>query len=370
MIAGLDPRYERRIRLALRGFPKRFRAERTEEILGTLADANAGRSGSSDLETMYDLVRAGWAERWRTHPPLVRWLWYRLGGKLPPAYRGWLLDDLSGLIWLRSLSSLVAVQILATLAASWWFGEASFPFLLGTMVGGLLSSPLYWSRRRKWRRETLRRHGLDELGIPRPPAPGLTVRRVQYSYRAAPLFLSWGIALLVAFPIGVVAFLDWDRFPTSIASGGWLVTRDSTDHLWGIGVAALVLAALLFLVSLAAIPRLWWRMEAVAGAGSGRTDPIESTGAAPLLGVIAIVSLTFAGVMTLMILLLPAVVLAASGLGPCLVILGVAALRRERRTGSAVPMPFVRHRTVAQYANPNPRATLRRAFDPPDATLH
>jgi len=59
----------------------------------------------------------------------------------------------------------------------------------------------------------------------------------------------------------------------------------------------------------------------------------------------------------MMILLLPAVVLAVSGLGPCLVMLGVAALRLERRIGSPVPMPFVRHRTIVEYVNPIPLST-------------
>jgi hypothetical protein len=44
-----------------------------------------------------DLVRGGWATRWREHPPLHTWLLYRMfDRRIPAAYRSWAFDDING----------------------------------------------------------------------------------------------------------------------------------------------------------------------------------------------------------------------------------------------------------------------------------
>lgn len=49
-------------------------------------------------------------------PGLVLWIWYALGGRLPAAYRGWVLDDLTRRTWpLRHLVRLL-VQVVPVAA--------------------------------------------------------------------------------------------------------------------------------------------------------------------------------------------------------------------------------------------------------------
>lgn len=68
---------------------------------------------------------AGAAPRRRPDP--VRWVWYALGGRLPPAYRPWLLHDLTCRTWpLRHLARLgvqllpVAVLLLLVIPGPLW----------------------------------------------------------------------------------------------------------------------------------------------------------------------------------------------------------------------------------------------------------
>jgi hypothetical protein len=91
-----------RWRIALRAFPRRFRAERGSELLDTLeeADSLGATPGVSDL---FDVVRAGWLERRRTRPPLQRVLAYRFFNKpIPQRWHPWLFDDVRGWFLFRS----------------------------------------------------------------------------------------------------------------------------------------------------------------------------------------------------------------------------------------------------------------------------
>ena len=50
-----------------------------------------------DPRSAFDLVRGGWATRWREHPLPHTWLLYRtFDRRIPVAYRSWALDDIDG----------------------------------------------------------------------------------------------------------------------------------------------------------------------------------------------------------------------------------------------------------------------------------
>ena len=123
------------------------------------------------LRSVVDLVRAGWAERWRTHPPIRRWIVYRFGFKLPSEYRAWMLDDIDGWIGARD-AMFRSVIILSAMAGSrllrhetglgeLLFANAALLCLLAAFGAAMTS---------RVRKTTLKRHGLDPLT--REPSPG------------------------------------------------------------------------------------------------------------------------------------------------------------------------------------------------------
>jgi Family of unknown function (DUF5313) len=78
------------------------------------------------------------------HPGPVRWLWYALGGRLPAAYRDWVLYDVTCRTWpLRHLARLlvqlvpVAVVLMALLPGPIWV--RSMAVIGGSLVGLLYS---------------------------------------------------------------------------------------------------------------------------------------------------------------------------------------------------------------------------------------
>ena len=92
-----SPRLVRSARFWLRAYPRRWRAARGEEVLGLLADLAGPGDGRLDARTAVNLVRGGWATRWREHPPLGPWLLYRMfDRRIPREYRGWAHDEIDG----------------------------------------------------------------------------------------------------------------------------------------------------------------------------------------------------------------------------------------------------------------------------------
>lgn len=97
---GISPRLVRSARFWLRAYPRRWRTARGEEVLGLLADLAGPGDGRLDARTAVNLMRSGWATRWREHPPLGPWLLYRtFDRRIPREYRGWAHDDIDG-FWL------------------------------------------------------------------------------------------------------------------------------------------------------------------------------------------------------------------------------------------------------------------------------
>jgi hypothetical protein len=92
-----DERIERRVQLWMRAYPRRWRQERGEELSGLVVDLAGPDARRLGVNAALDLVRGGWATRWREHPPLHTWLLYRLfDRRIPAAYRSWALDDIDG----------------------------------------------------------------------------------------------------------------------------------------------------------------------------------------------------------------------------------------------------------------------------------
>lgn len=84
----MTQRYERRCRTLLRAYPPRYRATREDELLGTLLDVAAPGQTTPSVRQSWDIVRGGLTNRWRTRPPLHRWLGYRfLWTRLPYQHR-------------------------------------------------------------------------------------------------------------------------------------------------------------------------------------------------------------------------------------------------------------------------------------------
>jgi hypothetical protein len=108
-----DERIERRVQLWMRAYPRRWRQERAEELSGLVVDLAGPDARRLGVNAGLDLVRGGWATRWREHPPLHTWLLYRLfDRRIPAAYRSSLvvalgLGDLGAMLARRRLDGLL-----------------------------------------------------------------------------------------------------------------------------------------------------------------------------------------------------------------------------------------------------------------------
>ena len=130
--------FERSARFWLRAYPRRWRAARGEELLGVLLDLAAPGARRVGTRTALDLLRGGWATRWREHPPLLPWLGYRvLDRRLPQEYLAWAKDDIDG--------ALHGARVF--LSASWVFVFPALVFArsegnLGDAVGATVKMAL------------------------------------------------------------------------------------------------------------------------------------------------------------------------------------------------------------------------------------
>ena len=81
----------------MRAYPRRWRDARGQELVGVVVDLAGPGARRLDPRSAFDLVRGGWATRWRERPLPHIWLLYRTyGRRIPAAYRSWALDDIDG----------------------------------------------------------------------------------------------------------------------------------------------------------------------------------------------------------------------------------------------------------------------------------
>jgi hypothetical protein len=81
----------------MRAYPRRWREARGQELVDVVVDLAGPGARRLDPRAEFDLVRGGWATRWREHPLPHNWLLYRMvDRRIPVAYRSWALDDIDG----------------------------------------------------------------------------------------------------------------------------------------------------------------------------------------------------------------------------------------------------------------------------------
>jgi hypothetical protein len=94
---------ERQVRTLVRAWPIPDRTERGDEIVGTTLDLVPDGQSRLTMALAFNLVLGGLRARWRMRPPLWRWLFYRMGGRLPSWWHRWMLNDLTGPGWRRRM---------------------------------------------------------------------------------------------------------------------------------------------------------------------------------------------------------------------------------------------------------------------------
>lgn len=131
---GVDPAFARSVGRWLRAYPRRWRVARADEITAVLADLAPAGARRLDLRSGFGLLGAGWATRWREHPPLLAYLGYvALELRLDPRYRDWARDDIEGpwfvvRRWLVAFAAVSAIAWLPVLGGdpapvgllTWW----------------------------------------------------------------------------------------------------------------------------------------------------------------------------------------------------------------------------------------------------------
>jgi hypothetical protein len=85
------------IELWMRAYPRRWREARGQELVDVVVDLSGPKAQRLDARSAFDLVRGGWATRWREHPLPHTWLLYRMfDRRIPVACRSWAFDDING----------------------------------------------------------------------------------------------------------------------------------------------------------------------------------------------------------------------------------------------------------------------------------
>jgi hypothetical protein len=194
---------ERRVQLWIRAYPRRWRERRGEELSGLVVDLAGPDARHLGVPAALDLVRGGWATRWREHPPLHTWLLYRLfDHRIPEAYRSWALDDIDG-FWYpirRSMfflafypAFLYALNVkdpMGPVPPAWQ--EPAWHYLVGAVAMAVLFLMVFPQAGRDPAR---RKHVLPRVGEPRVEGAlvGWDLPRQRVTARS---MLSWVIPLL------------------------------------------------------------------------------------------------------------------------------------------------------------------------------
>ena len=351
MVDGLSPRYEQRARSLLRAFPRRYRAERMDELLSTLADLEEPARDRPSVRASVDLVIAGWGERWRGHPPLLVWLRYWFTEKLPREYHGWLIDDLAGWYLLRRVLRVYAVVAIGVLCLMVAIAVAGGPFLAwgfpAAMIapGAISASIGVWigslQNVAKHRARVLRRNGYDERGRP-AVWDGFRYRTdgfIHPPYRATPILISLAAALLITLPFNYRALFPDGLVASFVDANGGRPGRN--------GSVAVVWFAIMLVASSAYAVRVWRKIgEAITKESA--TTSVRPSG--PIAACIssAVIGVGVADAFVKLPLALAALSFTAAAAVPALAVTGWYALKLERRHNVVVPMPRIReHRTRA-----------------------
>ena len=115
-------------RLWLRAYPRRWRVTYGSDLLGTLADLAPEGARTVPVREGLAVLRAGWALRWREHPPFWPWLGYRLvNRRLPARYRLWVIDDLLGPLYEARTMGISMALVVIAMAVPGLVVEGSMP---------------------------------------------------------------------------------------------------------------------------------------------------------------------------------------------------------------------------------------------------
>jgi hypothetical protein len=113
---------ERQARTLIRAWPCPDRTERGDEIVGTTLDLLPDGATRLPVALAMNLLVGGLQTRWRMRPPVWRWAYYRLGGRLTNRWHQWVLNDLTSPGWRRrmviSQMFIVSILVVAGLTAA------------------------------------------------------------------------------------------------------------------------------------------------------------------------------------------------------------------------------------------------------------
>ncbi|HEX7537181.1 MAG TPA: hypothetical protein VF391_09270 [Dermatophilaceae bacterium] len=200
--AVADRRIERSIQLWMHAYPRRWRASRGEELVDLVVDLAGPDARRLGGHPAFDLLRGGWATRWREHPPLHTWLLYRiLDRRIPVRYRSWALDDIDGLWYpLRhDMSNVVLIPLLLLFLRPWTFGTGGLLFWLFNVL--VLAPMLIRPGRR--RRDARLKHVMPLAGEPLVEGT-LLAWDVPVARASARSALAW-VVLLLGFTLALSA---------------------------------------------------------------------------------------------------------------------------------------------------------------------
>lgn len=243
----VDPRLARSVRRWLRAYPPRWRMVHGEELFWLVVELTEPQARRVGARAAFDLVRGGWATRWRTHPPLVTWLLYRvLDRRIPVGYRAWAQDDIDGVLHpvrcaIGSLTLVLGPVVLLS-------GE---PGLLWAPIGVVAVSVAFWPGYQ--RRRDLLKHVAPQAGEPLREGELVTVEAPRDRLAAGPTATVLIGALGVLVPGAVVAAAA-GRVGTSFR---WIPAGFEVDDAPVVDRApAFVVLAVALLIG------LWWARRA------------------------------------------------------------------------------------------------------------
>jgi hypothetical protein len=314
----------RRLRVALRAFPRRFRTARDVEITATFREAElAGDEHPYGARALADIVVAGWTERLRTHPPLGQFLKYRLfDGRLDPQWHRWMFDDVRGWFGARRgawvSAPLIILAVVLRRAGVVYPDEFYVTYLSGLVFFSAILTPTY-------RRRILRRHGYDPetlTWVP-PTSLALTVQRPPRMIRVAPVAFTMAAALGVVAPFAVLASLG------RIGAGANHLTRHADGQL-PMTIGAVAAAALITVGAIIARRRIARRLTETVDESSEFDLVVSDLTSAGALSAAVMVLGLVACLMPATPLIVPLAFVVVTGAVPTLVVLGTDARRRQR----------------------------------------